>query len=152
MANLAGAPLTFSMVMPSGCEVGFERCASPKDGEGEALPLCRKLWCEVQLLVANLHAAEPLHHRHPCSCHRSDVQPFVNLAVVIVDVQTRGAQIHFVGFLWVINLCSKNSVHTWTQRALMNGLRLIEVEIALYFFFLVEVVQEVVALQHVLLA
>ena len=31
----------------------------------------------------------------------------------------------------------------------MNGLRLIEIEIALYFFFLVEVVQEVVTLQYV---
>ena len=31
----------------------------------------------------------------------------------------------------------------------MNGLRLIEIEIALYFFFLVEVIQEVVALQNV---
>ena len=40
-------------------------------------------------------------------------------------------------------------MHTWTQRALMNGLWLIEIEVALYFFFLVEVVQKVKALQHV---
>ena len=45
-----------------GGEVCLKRRASPKDGEGEALPLCRELWREVQLFVANLHAAETLHY------------------------------------------------------------------------------------------
>ena len=69
-----------------------------KDGEGEALPLCRKLWCEVQLFVANLHAAELLYYRHPCSRHRSDVQPFEPHGCNR-RCPNGGAQIHFVGFL-----------------------------------------------------
>ena len=52
------------------------------------------------------------------------------VVVVVVQIQTSGAQIHFIRLVCIANFCGQNAVNARTQRAFMNGELFVKFEIA----------------------
>ncbi|MMZ69855.1 hypothetical protein D1872_327750 [compost metagenome] len=73
----------------------------------------------------------------------------LGIVVVVIQIQTGGAQIHFVSLLLVAELAGDNRMQARGEGGLVNGERFVEVEIALLRLQVVPVAQEVQALQHV---
>ena len=100
------------------------------DLEREGLPRGRQLRVERQHAVADAHAPETLDHRKPRTRHRSDMAALADLAVVVVEVQARRAQVEFVGLVQIADTRGEDGVNAGRERRFVDRARLVEAEIA----------------------
>src|SRR5690554_5189720 len=54
--------------------------------KGIGVPLFRDLWLECQGVIAYPHSSKTFHDTHPSAGHRSDMQPFLHLFVIVVQI------------------------------------------------------------------
>ena len=99
--------------------------------------------------IADPESPEAFHNAHPSACHARDVQALVGLIVVIVEVQSRRAQVHLNGFFFQAEFGRKHHVDAWTQAAFMDSTGLIELEVFAVGFQVKLVLKKVEPLQGV---
>ena len=117
--------------------------------EGVAGPCARQERCKAEFAAPGFHLGETLDDGEPRSGHRSNVQAVFGVVVVVVQVQSGGALVHFHGFFFFAQFGGEDGVDTRRQRAFVHGHRFVEVEVAAFFVDIETVAEEVDALQYV---
>ncbi len=62
-------------------------------------PLIGNQRVEIKHVIPDSHAAKALNYRNPCSGHAGNVKSFLNLIVVIVEVEAGGTQVKLISFI-----------------------------------------------------
>ena len=77
------------------------------------------------------------------------MQAVPGVVVDVVQVQAGGALVHFHRLVMITQLGRQDAVHAGGQAAFMHCKRLVEIKVAADGFHIVEVIEEIHALQHV---
>ena len=88
----------------------------------------------MQVLADQAHSAKSVDDGHPGAAHRRDVQALVDLFVVVVEVQARGAVVELVRLGCVAEAAGEHGVYTGRQRAFVHGQGLVKVKVLLERF------------------
>lgn len=69
---------------------------------------------EIKGLVFDAQSPKSLNDTQIASCHRGNMESVFGVVIVVIEIQSGCAQIHFIGFFCITNLCREDAMYAGT--------------------------------------